>query len=118
MSIAIHDRFRVIHRGVEYEFEAAEEGGYVARVPAYPSAPSQGETFEEALDNVIDALAECIGTVLTLALKCRRNSSNGYHLPLHEHRRAANLRRRHSRHMEALPPGGGDARPGVIIRTR
>ena len=42
MAIAAHDKFRVIHHGVEYEFEVAEEGGYIARVPAYPSCNNRG----------------------------------------------------------------------------
>jgi predicted RNase H-like HicB family nuclease len=68
MAIAAHDKFRVIHHGVEYEFEAAEEGGYVARVPAYPSAISQGETFEEALENIRDGLVEVLSTARKLGL--------------------------------------------------
>ncbi len=68
MAIAAHDKFRVIHDGVEYEFEAAEEGGYVARVPAYPSAISQGETFEEALENIRDGLVEVLSTARKLGL--------------------------------------------------
>jgi len=59
-AVDVGERFKVIKDGVEFEFERAEEGGYVACVPLYPSALSQGETFEEALENVIDALAECI----------------------------------------------------------
>lgn len=69
MAIAAHDKFRVIHRGVEYEFEVAEEGGYVARVPAYPSAISQGETFEEALENIKDGLVEALRTARKLGLE-------------------------------------------------
>jgi predicted RNase H-like HicB family nuclease len=69
MTIAANETFRVIHRGVEYEFEAAEEGGYIARVPAYPSCVSQGETFEEALENVEDGLVEILGTARKLGLE-------------------------------------------------
>ena len=47
-------------RGIEFELEVAEEGGYVVRVPAYPSCITQGETFEEALENGEDALLGCI----------------------------------------------------------
>lgn len=69
MSIAAHDKFRVLHRGVEYEFEVAEEGGYVARVPIYPSCISQGETFEEALENIHDGLVEILATARKLGLE-------------------------------------------------
>lgn len=68
MSIAAHEKFRVIRRGIEYEFEAAEEGGYVVSVPAYPSCVSQGETFEETMENVEDALRETIAAARELGL--------------------------------------------------
>ena len=54
------EKLKVIKGGVEYEFEPAEEGGYVVSVPLYPSCVSQGETFEEALANIEDALAGCL----------------------------------------------------------
>ncbi len=31
------EKLKVIKGDIEYEFEAAEEGGYVASVPLYPS---------------------------------------------------------------------------------
>lgn len=68
-TVTAGEKFRVIHRGVEYEFEVAEEGGYIARVPAYPSCISQGETFEEALDNILDGLVEILGTARKLGLE-------------------------------------------------
>ena len=37
-------------------FEKAEEGGYVASVPALPGCMTQGETFEETKDNAKDAI--------------------------------------------------------------
>jgi antitoxin HicB len=54
------ERLRVLVRGIEFELEVAEEGGYVVRVPTYPSCVTQGETFEEAIENVEDALLGCI----------------------------------------------------------
>lgn len=38
-------------------FEKAKEGGYVAYVPLLPGCVTQGETFEEAKDNVKDAIS-------------------------------------------------------------
>jgi predicted RNase H-like HicB family nuclease len=38
-------------------FERAEEGGYVAFVEEVPGAVSQGETLEEARENLKEALA-------------------------------------------------------------
>jgi predicted RNase H-like HicB family nuclease len=35
----------------------AEEGGYWAEVPALPGCASQGETFEETLANVSEAIS-------------------------------------------------------------
>lgn len=37
-------------------FEPAEEGGYVASVPALPGCVTQGETFEEAVAMIKDAM--------------------------------------------------------------
>lgn len=37
-------------------FEKASEGGYVVSVPALPGCLTQGETFEEAKDNIKDAI--------------------------------------------------------------
>ncbi len=68
MSIAAHEKFRVIHVDVEYEFEAAEEGGFIARVPAYPACVSQGETFEETFENIQDGLVETLATARKLGL--------------------------------------------------
>lgn len=49
-------RFQVIENGVTYEFEAAEEGGYVVHVPAAPGCWSEGDSFEEAFAMIKDAL--------------------------------------------------------------
>lgn len=42
----------------EYEvfLEEAEEGGYVVTCPALPGCISEGETKEEALENIKDAI--------------------------------------------------------------
>lgn len=37
-------------------FEPADEGGYVAIVPALPGCSTQGETFEETVEMVQDAI--------------------------------------------------------------
>jgi predicted RNase H-like HicB family nuclease len=42
-------RFKVI-------LEAAEEGGYVTYVPSLPGCVSQGETREEAVENIKEAI--------------------------------------------------------------
>ena len=62
------EKLKVIKEKVEYEFKAAEEGGYVASVPGYPSCVSQGETLDEALANIEDALIGCLLTARDLKL--------------------------------------------------
>lgn len=37
-------------------FEPAQEGGYIASVPALPGCMTQGETFEDAVDMIKDAI--------------------------------------------------------------
>ncbi len=37
-------------------FEPAEEGGYVVTVPSLPGCVSQGDTFEEAVEMIKDAM--------------------------------------------------------------
>jgi predicted RNase H-like HicB family nuclease len=38
----------------------AEEGGYWAEVPAIPGCATQGETFEELLSNLYEAVEACM----------------------------------------------------------
>ena len=38
----------------------AEEGGYWAEVPASPGCATQGETFDELLKNIYDAVEGCL----------------------------------------------------------
>ena len=61
-------KFSVTKDGVTYEFGAAEEGGYVVSVPLYPSCVTHGDTFEEALTNIEDALVECLSAARDLKL--------------------------------------------------
>jgi len=42
----------VVHR--------AEEGGFWAEVPAIPGCATQGETYEELLENLTDAIKGCL----------------------------------------------------------
>jgi predicted RNase H-like HicB family nuclease len=39
----------------------AEEGGFWAEVPAIPGCASQGDTYEELLANVHEAVEACLG---------------------------------------------------------
>ena len=38
----------------------AEEGGYWAEVPSIPGCATQGDTFEELLQNLYDAVDGCL----------------------------------------------------------
>ncbi len=38
----------------------AEEGGYWAEVPAIPGCATQGDTFEELLENIYEAVEACL----------------------------------------------------------
>ncbi|MCJ7833480.1 MAG: type II toxin-antitoxin system HicB family antitoxin [Deltaproteobacteria bacterium] len=40
--------------------EKGEDFGYVAHCPAIPGCHSQGETMEEALENIKDAIRGCL----------------------------------------------------------
>lgn len=42
----------------------AEEGGYWAEVPAIPGCATQGETFEELLENLYEAIEGCLSVEL------------------------------------------------------
>ena len=39
---------------------AAEEGGYWAEVPAIPGCATQGDSFEELLGNLYEAVEGCL----------------------------------------------------------
>lgn len=38
----------------------AEDGGYWAEVPAIPGCATQGDTFDELLKNIYDAVEGCL----------------------------------------------------------
>jgi predicted RNase H-like HicB family nuclease len=43
----------------------AEEGGYWAEVPAIPGCATQGETFEELLKNLYEAVEGCLSVEIS-----------------------------------------------------
>jgi predicted RNase H-like HicB family nuclease len=51
----------------------AEEGGYWAEVPAIPGCATQGETFEELLRNLKEAVEGC----LSVDVLCNDPDGNG-----------------------------------------
>lgn len=50
------DKFRIVKDDIEYEFEVAEEGGYTASISDLPGCLSEGDTFEQALAMIQDAM--------------------------------------------------------------
>jgi len=45
---------------VKVVIHEAEEGGFWAQVPAIPGCATQGETFEELLTNLYEAVEGCL----------------------------------------------------------
>ncbi len=43
----------------------AEEGGYWAEVPSIAGCATQGETFEELLENIYEAIEGCLSVDVT-----------------------------------------------------
>ena len=43
----------------------AEEGGYWAEVPSIACCATQGETFEELLENIYEAIEGCLSVDVT-----------------------------------------------------
>jgi predicted RNase H-like HicB family nuclease len=51
----------------------AEEGGYWAEVPAIPGCATQGETFQELLTNLYEAVEGCLSVDVEQAKKTDRD---------------------------------------------
>lgn len=49
--------FQVIRGGIVFELQPEPEGGYTITVPSLPGCISYGETFEQAMEMVKDAMA-------------------------------------------------------------
>jgi predicted RNase H-like HicB family nuclease len=47
----------ITHSAIVHE---AEEGGYWAEVPAIPGCATHGDTFEELLNNLYEAVEGCL----------------------------------------------------------
>ena len=51
----------------------AEEGGYWAEVPSIPGCATQGETFEELLQNLYEAIEGCLSVDVTASQVSERD---------------------------------------------
>ena len=54
--MADHGVFHIIKGGVVYELERDEDGSFAISVPALPGCISVGESIEEALDMIAEAM--------------------------------------------------------------
>ena len=52
---------------VKVVIHEAEEGGYWAEVPAIPGCATQGETFQELLTNLYEAVEGCLSVDVSKA---------------------------------------------------
>lgn len=50
----------------------AEEGGYWAEIPAIPGCATQGDTFEELLKNIYEAVEGCLSVEVEPVADSRR----------------------------------------------
>ncbi|NOY11527.1 MAG: type II toxin-antitoxin system HicB family antitoxin [Archaeoglobi archaeon] len=53
----------------------AEEGGYIVSCPALPGCHSQGETIEEALENIKEAIIGCLESLADERMKQLKEKS-------------------------------------------
>jgi antitoxin HicB len=49
--------FQVIRNGIVFELQSEPEGGYTIFVPSLPGCISYGNTFEQAIEMIKDAMA-------------------------------------------------------------
>jgi len=64
-TLAVPREEKVLVRGREFTatlMPDLEDGGYTASCKEIPAAISQGETIQEALDNIDDAIGLCLET--------------------------------------------------------
>jgi len=50
----------------------ADEGGYWAEVPAIPGCATQGETFEDLLKNIYEAVEACLSVDIRKPRKSKK----------------------------------------------
>lgn len=58
---------------IQVVIHEAEEGGYWAEVPAIPGCATQGDTFEELLQNLYEAVEGCLAVEVQSARKTGRD---------------------------------------------
>jgi predicted RNase H-like HicB family nuclease len=58
---------------VKVVIHEAEEGGYWAEVPAIPGCATQGDTFQELLTNLYEAVEGCLSVDVTQVKQTNRD---------------------------------------------
>ena len=58
---------------VQVLIHEAEEGGYWAEVPSIPGCATQGESFEELLQNLYEAVEGCLSVDVSAAQVTERD---------------------------------------------
>jgi len=58
--LTIHLKHEVIAIKLKTIIHKAEEGGYWAEIPAVPGCVTQGDSFEELLKNIYEAVEACL----------------------------------------------------------
>jgi predicted RNase H-like HicB family nuclease len=59
-GVQFYNQWRVIDMKLKVIIHEAEEGGYWAEVPAIPGCATQGNSFEELLHNIYEAVEACL----------------------------------------------------------
>jgi len=54
---------------IKVHIHKAEEGGYWAEIPAIPGCATQGDTFEELLQNIYQAVEGCLSVDIDTPLQ-------------------------------------------------
>jgi predicted RNase H-like HicB family nuclease len=57
--VYVHDAEKYLMK-LKVVIHEAEEGGYWAEVPAIPGCMTQGETMQELIENLYDAVEGCL----------------------------------------------------------
>jgi predicted RNase H-like HicB family nuclease len=56
LKFAQMEKFQVIKKGIVFELEPEEEGGFTITAPSLPGCISYGKTIDEALEMIKDAM--------------------------------------------------------------
>lgn len=63
-------------------FEKEADGGYAVWVPSLPGCASQGDTLQEAITNIQEAIALYLEDTDTTKIKHTKSSSKRLHIPV------------------------------------